>query len=185
MVQIPPASSPLCLRRLRPRLLPFLLIGACHRQPLYAPEEIAPVASALTDIPGLVGEYFDSADLTAPRLSRVDSIVDFPWGAGAPAANIGADTFSVRWTGFVTPRYSETYTFIVHSDDGLRLWVDGTKIIEDWTNHTARDSQGTISLQAGKKYAIKLEYYENVGDASVRLSWSSASQAPKSSPPIG
>ena len=74
---------------------------------------------------GLNGEYYDNINLTALRLTRVDSTVDFDWGTGSPDASIGADTFSVRWTGQVVPLYSQTYTFYTTSDDGVRLWVNG------------------------------------------------------------
>jgi hypothetical protein len=90
---------------------------------------------------------------------------------------MGADTFSVCWTGQVQPLYSETYTFKTTSDDGVRLWVNGQQIIDNWTNHAPTDDTGTIALSAGVKYDITLEYYENGGGAVIQLYWSSASQA--------
>ena len=74
--------------------------------------------------PGLRGEYFDNIDLTNSKLVRADPTVDFDWGAGSPDASIQPDTFSVRWTGWVLPEFSETYTFFTNTDDGVRLWVD-------------------------------------------------------------
>ena len=70
---------------------------------------------------GLAATYFDNADLTGKSVSRIDTTVNFDWGASAPATGIGADTFSARWTGSVQPTKSETYTFYVQSDDGARL----------------------------------------------------------------
>lgn len=89
---------------------------------------------------------------------------------------MGADTFSVRWVGQVRPRYSETYTFYTQSDDGVRLWVNGTLIIDSWVNQSLTERKGTIALEAGKLYAIKLEYFEYNGNAVVKLLWSSARQ---------
>ncbi|MBO3089837.1 PQQ-dependent sugar dehydrogenase [Cellulomonas dongxiuzhuiae] len=126
---------------------------------------------------GLLGRYFDTADLTGTSVTRVDPTVSFDWAAGSPLAGIAADTFSVRWTGSVVPRYSETYTFSTRSDDGVRLWVDGTLVIDQWTRHAARVDSGTVALRAGQAVPIRLEYFEGQGQASVQLRWSSTSQA--------
>ena len=105
--------------------------------------------------------------------------IDFNWGTGSPATGaIAVDTFSIRWTGQVQPLYSETYTFYSTHNDGARLWVNGQQLVNDWVNHaSAVEQSGTISLTAGVKYDIVLEYYENTNSASVRLEWSSPSQA--------
>ncbi len=124
---------------------------------------------------GLAGTYFDNIDLTAPRFERVDSTIDFAWGRGAPDG-LGVDTFSVRWIGFVEPPASGTYEFFVTSDDGARLTVDGVSLVDEWTDHGPRTFSGTRSLEAGRRYAIELEYYENGGGAMVRLEWASAAQ---------
>lgn len=102
--------------------------------------------------------------------------MNFNWGKTAPAAGMGADTFSVRWTGKVQAKYSQTYTFSTTADDGVRLWVNGQLLINNWTDHAATTNSGTITLQAGQKYDIKMEYYENSGGAVAKLLWSSASQ---------
>ena len=126
---------------------------------------------------GLLAEYFDTADLTGPSLLRIDATVDFSWGNGSPDPAIGADTFSARWTGQVEPEFSEVYTFHVVSDDGVRLWVDGQLIIDNWTDHAPTENSGQIALVAGRRYDIKLEYYENGGGAVARMLWSSPSRA--------
>lgn len=124
---------------------------------------------------GLLGRYFNSMDLTGTPVSRVDPTVDFNWGTAAPFSGVGADTFSARWTGKISADHTETYTFYTHSDDGVRLSVNGTRIIDNWTNHGAVENSGTLALQAGQPYDIELEYYENTGDSVIRLSWSSPS----------
>lgn len=120
---------------------------------------------------GLFGEYFDNINLTSRKLARTDTTVDFDWGSGSPDAPIGTDTFSVRWTGWVHAPSSGTYSFHTTSDDGVRLWVDNHLIINNWTDHGATENSGSITLSAGKKYDIKLEYYENGGAATIKLSW--------------
>ncbi|QEG23463.1 PQQ-dependent sugar dehydrogenase [Mariniblastus fucicola] len=125
---------------------------------------------------GLRAEYFNNANLTDRVFTRVDPNVNFDWGTGTPNSQIGIDTFSIRWTGEIESRYSETYTFNTRSDDGVRLYVDGQLIIDEWNDHAATNHTGTIFLEAGVRYDIRLEYYENALDAEMRLRWSSATQ---------
>ncbi|TRX29962.1 T9SS sorting signal type C domain-containing protein [Flavobacterium franklandianum] len=129
-------------------------------------------------INGLKGEYFNNIMTLSgsPTLTRTDATVNFDWANGSPDPSIGNDNFSVRWSGFVQPLYSETYTFTTRSDDGIRLWINGTQLINNWNDHSAVNNTGTISLTAGVKYDIVLEYYENSGLAVSQLSWSSPSQ---------
>jgi GH43 family beta-xylosidase len=124
----------------------------------------------------LTGQYFDSVDFTDLKLTRSDATVDFTW-AGAPDAAMGSNHFSVRWLGQVQPQYSQEYTFYVTSDDGARLWVDGRLLIDNWVNQTPVEKSAKITLEAGQKYDIRLDYYEFDQGAQSRLSWSSASQA--------
>jgi hypothetical protein len=124
---------------------------------------------------GLSGTYYDNIDFTGATVARIDPTVDFVWGSGAPAPGIAADTFSVRWTGQVQPQFSETYTFYTQSDDGVRLWVNGQQIVNNWTNHATTENSGTIALTAGQRYDVRMEFFENGGAATARLSWSSAS----------
>ncbi len=56
------------------------------------------------------------------------------------------------------------------------MWVDGQLIINDWTAHIRHYQQGTIALQAGTLYDIRVDYFEGTGNAQIELSWSSASQ---------
>jgi glucose/arabinose dehydrogenase len=131
---------------------------------------------------GLQGAYFRNIDLTGPFSGRTDPTVDFTWGAGSPSpccTSSEADTFSVRWTGWVEAELTETYTFYTQSDDGVRLWVNDQSIVNNWTDHKLTENSGTISLIAGQRYPIRVEYYENTGHAIMRLLWSSAT-TPKS-----
>ncbi len=125
---------------------------------------------------GLKAEYYDNRDFTNLKLTRTDAAVNFNWGKGSPDSLIGADTFSARWTGQVEAKYNETYTFYTTTDDGVRLWVNGQQIINKFVNQSSTEWSGAIALQAGQKYDIKMEYYENTGNAVAKLSWSSASQ---------
>ncbi|HVF51414.1 MAG TPA: Ig-like domain-containing protein [Pyrinomonadaceae bacterium] len=126
---------------------------------------------------GLRGEYYANADFTELKLERLDANVDFTWADGAsPAPGLGADNFSVRWTGQVKALHSQGYTFSIVSDEGVRLWVNDQLVIDHWTSHTTTEDSGVIALDAGQKYDIRLEFREGTGNAEVRLMWQSASQ---------
>ncbi|MDQ2075234.1 DUF6701 domain-containing protein [Marinimicrobium sp. ABcell2] len=127
---------------------------------------------------GLVGEYYNWTGSSPPPPpsgtpdgTRIDGPIDFNWGAGSPGVvGIGADQFSVRWQGFVRVEQSGNYQFQTVSDDGVRLWVNNQLLIERWNDHSAAtDTSGNVFLTAGELYPIRLEYYENTGQAVIRL----------------
>ncbi|MFZ2162577.1 MAG: PA14 domain-containing protein [Sideroxyarcus sp.] len=131
---------------------------------------------------GLRGDYYEGTKFEVLRYSRVDKKVKFNWVDKSPLADVPsqqsfpANNFSVRWSGQVRPRYSDTYMFSTLSDDGVRLWVGGKKIIDNWTDHAATTNIGHVILEAGRWYPIVLEFYEKGGLAQIELSWWSMSQ---------
>ncbi|MGG6268119.1 PA14 domain-containing protein [Leptolyngbya sp. AN03gr2] len=147
------------------------------------PEELTKTRSSLLNATtltpsgtGLKAEYFDNLDFTNQIATRTDSTVNFNWGAGSPHT-IAPDTFSVRWSGQVQARFTETYTFYTIADDGVRLWVNDQLVIINWVNQAPTERRGAITLNAGQRYNIRLEYFENTGGAVARLGWFSARQA--------
>lgn len=127
---------------------------------------------------GLRGDYYTGIDFGTQVLSRIDAQVDFDWVLDSPDPKVPNDWFSVRWTGQVSPRYSEKYRFHVLSDDGVRLYVDGVLIINQWIDQgqTLHHSVISLDLEAGRWYSIQLEYYEKTVGATIKLYWSSRSQ---------
>src|SRR5439155_26557924 len=111
---------------------------------------------------------------TGTTVTRVDPTIDLSIATGgSPIAGIDPGTFSVRWTGSVLAKFSEVYTFTTVSDDGVRLFVNGQQIINDWTDHGPTTDVGNFALQAGQVYSIRLEYYQDGGSGDMHLSWSS------------
>ncbi len=139
-------------------------------------EQQVTTPAASTGRNGLSGRYYDNIDFTGTSLTRTDATINFNWGTGSPDSRIGPDTFSVRWTGQIEARFSETYTFITRTDDGVRLWVNNQLIVDRWRNQSAADRSGTITLVAGQRYSIRMEFFDNTGGASAQLFWSSPSQ---------
>ncbi len=125
---------------------------------------------------GLTGHYYGDRVLGRLVATRVDSAVNMTWGQPvSPIAGVGSVNYSVRWTGAVQAQFSETYTFTTYSDDGIRLTVNGQRVIDYWTDHAPRYDSGRITLKAGQKYDIQLDYYQAYYLAVARLFWSSAS----------
>ena len=113
------------------------------------------------------GEYYDNRWLQGPpRLTRHDVGIDFDWGYGSPAPGIPNDGFSVRWIRTVSFREG-LYRFTTTTDDGVRLWVNGHLLIDQWRDQPPTSYSGTIHLAGG--VPIVMEYYENGGAASARL----------------
>jgi hypothetical protein len=122
--------------------------------------------------PGLAASYFNGMTLTGTPVTRVDPNLNFDWDTGSPAAGIGTNNFSARWTGKVTPKVTGTHTFYTQSDDGIRLWVNGVLLVDNWTDHAPTENSNTLFLNAGQAYDLKVEYYENAGGAVAKLLWS-------------
>ena len=134
---------------------------------------------------GLKGEYFKGRDLEGtPLLSRIDAKVDFRWYRGAPTSDLVArgelgsdralpdDDYSVRWTGQLVPPVSGRYELTVTGDDGFRLFLGGKAVIDEWTlRPRAFAKSATVDLEKGKAYDLRLEYFEAIRDAEIRLAW--------------
>ncbi len=147
------------------------------------PSPTPPSPSRPPIINGLSAEYVEY--YTGASKRQIDPKVDFDWGEKAPVTSLrdrdpifDKDYFLVRWTGQISPRFSQSYTFITTADDGIKLWVNGQALVDNRDGNSGpKERSGTITLEAGKRYDIKLEYDDNTGPASVRLEWQSASQS--------
>ena len=127
------------------------------------------------------GQYFTNPWLSGtPRLTLRDARIDFDWGYGSPAREIPYDGFSVRWTRTVQFEPG-TYRFTVASDDGVRLWVNEHRLIDNWRDQALTTRSGTIYL--GGEAEVRMEYYENGGVAVARLTWERADPN-QPSPPL-
>jgi hypothetical protein len=130
---------------------------------------------------GLAARYYSNQDFSGTTVSRVDQTVDFDWGTGSPDPAIGDDTFSARWSGQISVPAAGTWTISTVSDDGVRLWLDGVLRIDNWTLHAATTNQVAIALAAGK-HSIRIDYFENGGDAVMKLQWAGPNVAKQTVP---
>ena len=128
---------------------------------------------------GLSGTYFNEVDLTGEVGTHVDPTVNFPDDALGPDARgrvDGDDSYSIRWTGWVRAPREGRWTFSTWSNDGVRLWVADTPLIDNWGQHTSRKDSGAIELAAGW-HAIRLEYFQQGGVSDARLLFAGPGQA--------
>lgn len=121
---------------------------------------------------GLRGDYYNITNFTgAPTLTRTDPTVDFNWGAGSPDPLIPVDDFSARWSGQVQALDTDTYTFYVNSDDGVRLWVNNQELINSWILSGNGERSAPMAMTQNTKYPIVMEYYEHQVTAQIHLRW--------------
>jgi uncharacterized repeat protein (TIGR03806 family) len=112
----------------------------------------------------------------SPVLVQTNATINFNWGTSGPDPVVGKTNFTVRWTGSVQPQFSETYHFSTTADDGVRLYINGQLLIDDWVDKSnATTKNSSIALAAQQLYNIELDYYQKTNNASVVLSWSSPS----------
>ncbi|MCS6910677.1 MAG: PA14 domain-containing protein [Anaerolineales bacterium] len=118
-------------------------------------------------------EYYNDRSLSgSPTFTRCEGSINYDWG-GSPGNGVGDDNFSVRWTGRHYFRKGN-YTFIARADDGIRVWVDGSLIIDAWRDQAPTEYRAKRSLSAGE-HEIKVEFYENSGGAVAQVGWEQAS----------
>lgn len=123
---------------------------------------------------GFLGFYYNNRNLQELAFCRIDRTINFDWEDGSPMSGFKTNNFSVRWLGRITAPTTGTYTFSIYSDDGVRLWMnDDEPIINNWSDHPVGDlpDTGTIWMQAGQTYTIRMEFYEAGGKAVARLFW--------------
>jgi len=115
-------------------------------------------------------DYFPNRDLSgAPVLSRMDDVIGFDWGLSSPDGSLPADDFSVRWTRdewFA----GGTYRFLFRSDDGIRIWVGGDLVVNEWHDRQATWSWVDRYVPEGV-HTVIVEYYEHTGAAAVQVGW--------------
>ncbi|HMQ52242.1 MAG TPA: PA14 domain-containing protein [Anaerolineae bacterium] len=158
-----------------------VLIGVLLLLVVAGPAWAQDVAPQHTD-PGWQAVYFNNTSLAGPPvLQRSEGNLAHNWGQGFPGPGVSYDQFSARWTRYieVTPG---TYQVTVTADDGIRLWVDDDLLIDQWRDQSAATYTASKYLGPGH-HLVRVEYYENFGDAVVEVSWSQAGPPPRPTPP--
>lgn len=120
---------------------------------------------------GIKGSYYTGTSDQFPGtpIERIDGTINFNWGNGIPIAGVSQDSFSVRWMGYVIPPFTGSYVLRTTTDDGVRLYLDGQLLIDDWNDQAASNNDVAVTLSAGRYYALQMDYYENAGQAVAQL----------------
>ena len=130
-----------------------------------------PEAAAMTEKNGLRGSYYPNIKFEGEVVERIDPTISFDWGELPAIKGVHPNGFSIRWEGEIECPVGGEITFEVESDDGNRLWVDGKAVTDHWQAQTEGFQSGTVTLEANRRYPIRLEYYDAWGPAVVRLYW--------------
>jgi plastocyanin len=145
-----------------------------------APTTFTTIAGPVGNGTGLLatyGAYNLRRNTFVAKTTQVDAAVDFDWGVRRANRFTPANHFFVRWEGTVLPQFSELYLFRIRADGGVRLWVNGQLIIDDWvTWKFPIFRNGAVDLADGVPVPIMLEYFDTTGAASCSLRWCSPSR---------
>ncbi len=115
-------------------------------------------------------EYYDNNNLAgAPRLSIYEAALDHNWGHGSPAVEIPSDNFSARYT--ITRHFEKgTYLFLLKADDGARVWLDGSLIIDAW-DFGYKQRQAKVYIDTSGDHELQVAYFEKTGKALIKFEW--------------
>jgi hypothetical protein len=126
---------------------------------------------------GLEGYYYNNMTLSGGFTdSELDPTINFNWNGGVPGnppfLNFPSTQWSARWTGTLLAEYTGVYTITGIVDDGLRVYLDGVKIIDAWYDQGPTPYSANVSLTENTKHTIKIEYYQDGGGSLLQLFWS-------------
>ena len=133
---------------------------------------------------GLKGEYFNNTEFKGePVLVRTDSVIDFKWGKRSPFSGMPSTYYSIRWTGHFIAPVSGSYFIGGEFDDAIRLYIDGTKILDRTNNRNQSSDAVKIEVVAGKQYELRIDYIQQWHTASIKL-WGAPQNPDKFKPAV-
>ena len=120
---------------------------------------------------GLKGEYYNGTNFEQKVLTRIDPQLNFNWRGRSPARGVNQSYYSVRWTGKLVAPVSGRYTFNALVDDGIRIWVGNRKVMDVWSLNDSRAFTGSVVLEAGHVYDLKIDYFNDMLEGEIQLFW--------------
>lgn len=131
-----------------------------------------PARRPATDLKaGLKGDYFNGPNFEHKVLTRTDPTVDFDWNWQSPGPGVQREYFSVRWTGKLYAPVPGRYRFSATVDDGVRVWVNGKKVIDEWRKQDDSNFAGEIRLNGRQLYDLRIEYYNDWKGSIISVYW--------------
>ncbi len=122
-------------------------------------------------VTGWLGQYYANPSLLGdPTITRDDASINFDWGSAPPAPGLPNEHWSARWTRtiYFAPG---NYRFYADVDDGVRIWFDGQRIMDEWHPASGRAYMSDVYNVGEGLHAIKVEYYQDFGPARARVWW--------------
>lgn len=127
---------------------------------------------------GLRAQYYEGKKFEKLVLTRTDPSIDFNWTIGpngdhfvSPGPGVPGEYFSVRWAGHIYAPITGLYTFRLATDDGMRVWIGGKKVLDSWHDQPATTSTAHLKMKAGGYYSVRVEYYQSDRDSKAQLAW--------------
>ena len=127
---------------------------------------------------GLNGNYYSGTNLNTFLFSRIDSQINFDWTSVPPTNTMSLDNYSVEWDGFIQSQQAGTYRLSVATDDGVRLWIDGQEVVNDWTSRAVTTYSVAFNWAANSRHSVRMQYYQNLYNAVAQLSWAAPADNP-------
>ena len=151
--------------------------GKSIRHVISTPEDDTTYTATYRPSQPFTAKFYDNTTFSGtPAVTRQDPTINFAWGSGSPDPALPSDGFSVRWQKtqwFGAGRYE----FTAVADDGVRLYIDGRRVIRQWQGPANTEFTHVVELGEGR-HTIKMDYVERGGDALAALHWEGASDQP-------
>ncbi|KUG09976.1 PA14 domain-containing protein [Solirubrum puertoriconensis] len=149
------------------RLFAGLIIGAL----VLASSLVQAQATSSAVGSGLQAEYYLGERFERPVFTRIDPQINFDWNFQSPAPGVPAESFSVRWSGYLLAPVSGVYTFHIAVDDGMRVWLGNNKIMDEWRYQPELKATKQVRLKAGEYYALRVEYFQGSAPTRAFFGW--------------
>ncbi len=143
-----------------------------------------------TQLLGLTGAYYDALNVgqstttnftfagRSPVLVRTDTLMRFDWKAESAGPAVPTDYFLAKWSGYLRVPVNASYTFGVVRDDGIKVTVDGSTVVNAWSTGSAPLAWGSAKSLTTSAVPVTIEYYDSTGNAGFELWVKWPGQAP-------
>jgi PA14 domain len=159
---VSPSEEEVSMSKLLSIVALLLIVGATTFPISYADEEV-PLRH------GLKMELYEGREFETLRHTTIDPNVDHFWDWGSPHENLQVDNFSVRWTGWISAPRDGRYKLAIPCNDGLRVTLKGTRIIDEWHPSTMT-FEASVDLTI-EPQPITIEFCEYDGTCWIGLLW--------------
>ncbi|GAB4043816.1 PA14 domain-containing protein [Spirosoma litoris] len=120
---------------------------------------------------GLRGDYYVGTNFEQKAFSRIDPAISFNWDRRSPGKGLSRSYYSIRWTGKLLAPTTGEYLFFAKVNDGIRVWVGNKKVLDSWQLNSYKHYRGSIVLEAGHYYDLRVDYFNAIEWGEIELYW--------------